>query len=259
MTAATLWEMRVPHFEADYLEVASLAPHRALRRAGVRSRVVSPHLVRVIRHRGLPVSDPATTWANLSARLSPRELVTLGDGIVYRGRVPGSSRCVRAPLATVEALHIAARSGRRIGSAKLRVALSLLSTCSASDPETHCRLLFQEWGLPAPELDVDVYSTSGQLLGCSEFAYPALRLALEYEGDHHRINSRQWNRDIEKYQIYAQAGWRVIRITADLLYRRPYALRSQIVAALQQRMQGELTSEAHHPLFTGQKSRECRP
>ncbi len=86
-------------------------------------------------------------------------------------------------------------------------------------------------------LDHDVRAHDGRLLGCSEFAYPELRLALEYEGAHHRTETRQWNRDIEKYQHYAQAGWEVLRVTADLLYPRRDELRARVFEALARRSQ----------------------
>lgn len=35
--------------------------------------------------------------------------------------------------------------------------------------------------------------------------------AIEVEGDHHRTSRRQWERDLEKYASYAEAGWQVIR------------------------------------------------
>ena len=99
-------------------------------------------------------------------------------------------------------------------------------------PETHLRLRLQEWGAPEPELDCDVFDASGRLIGCSEIAYPKIRLALEYEGDHHRTEAPQWNRDIEKYQRYKQNKWEVLRVTGTLLYRRQSTLRSQLFEAL---------------------------
>lgn len=92
-----------------------------------------------------------------------------------------------------------------------------------------------EWGFPQPALDYDVYDHRGTLLGASEIAFPEYRVALEYEGDHHRIEQRQWNRDIAKYEAYARAGWHPVRVTASLLYRPHSPLRSNIATTLSQR------------------------
>ncbi|MAM55199.1 MAG: hypothetical protein CMH35_10280, partial [Microbacterium sp.] len=37
---------------------------------------------------------------------------------------------------------------------------------------------------------------------------------IECEGDHHRTDRRQWNRDIEKYGRYQDLGWTVLRFSA---------------------------------------------
>lgn len=133
-------------------------------------------------------------------------------------------------------------AGQRKGAALLRIALPLLVTSSASAPESHLRLLLSEWGAPRPALDHDVFDSGGRLIGCSEIAYPRYRLTLEYEGDHHRTERSQWNRDIEKYRHYEQNGWEVLRVTGALLYRHREQLRSQVFEALARRS-GALIAE----------------
>ncbi|WP_053383978.1 hypothetical protein [Leucobacter celer] len=83
-----------------------------------------------------------------------------------------------------------------------------------------------------PALDFDVYGLGGRLLGCSEIAFPEYRVVQEYEGDHHRTDTGQWNRDVQKHRDYARAGWDVIRVTSELLYRRRAELRAQTFDAL---------------------------
>ncbi|MFT4232486.1 MAG: hypothetical protein QM606_06910 [Leucobacter sp.] len=73
------------------------------------------------------------------------------------------------------------------------------------------------------------------LLGCSEFAWPALRIAGEYEGTHHRIDQQQWNRDIEKYHAYSAHGWESVRVTAQLLYAAPRDLRARFAETFRSR------------------------
>jgi hypothetical protein len=115
------------------------------------------------------------------------------------------------------------------------MALSLLSPHSASPPESHMRLQLQAWGFPQPALDYDVYDLHGRLLGCSEIAFPDFKVALEYEGDHHRTSQKQWNRDIEKVHDYTVAGWITIRVTGQLLYVRTQELFCAVDEALRSR------------------------
>jgi hypothetical protein len=219
-TAALLWGLPVPRRSSDALEVGRLAPLRATRRGSVRGIQVRPGLVELRRHRGLILTSPATTWAMLAAQLSVEELIVVGDAIVFRPRYPGTQRLKREPLGTLDELRETMENGRRRGILRLREAFPQIREASASPPETHMRLRLIDAGLPEPELDFDVRDREGRLLGCSEAAYPEYRLAFEYESEHHRVDRAQWNRDIEKYHDYAEAGWSVIRSTADLLYRR---------------------------------------
>src|SRR5690606_11246654 len=102
------------------------------------------------------------------------------------------------------------------------------------------RLRLRKWGLPEPHLDYDVYSAEGEFLGCSEFAYPDLKLAFEYEGDHHRTDTKQSNRDIEKYRAYVRHGWDPVRITSHMLYREPLQLRELVLGTFAARSRGIL-------------------
>lgn len=233
-TAAVLWGLPVPvrpHHRAA-LDVGMPSTGHWLTGPGLLGHRASTHLVTVTTHQGAPLSDPASTWAMLAPELSHRDAIALGDAVIRRDRIPGTQRLECAPLASLDDLAAAASARYRRGGVKLRVMLPLLSSHSASPPETHLRLLLQSWGLSGFALDFDVWDDDGRLAGCSEIAFPAHKLALEYEGRHHLLEPRQWNRDIEKYRRYAQLGWEVIRVTAELLYLRPLELRAQIVEAL---------------------------
>lgn len=39
-------------------------------------------------------------------------------------------------------------------------------------------------------------------------------MLLEYEGDHHRTDRRQWDYDVRRYEDLTAAGFVVIRVTA---------------------------------------------
>jgi very-short-patch-repair endonuclease len=41
-----------------------------------------------------------------------------------------------------------------------------------------------------------------------------LKIAVEYEGDHHRTNRNQFNKDIRRMDTLLEQGWIVIRVTA---------------------------------------------
>lgn len=51
-----------------------------------------------------------------------------------------------------------------------------------------------------------------------DFAWPALRLAVEIEGGVHRIKGR-FERDIEKYNTMTMMGWKLLRFTKKMVER----------------------------------------
>lgn len=234
-TAAAIWNVPVPVALDDTLELVRFSPARALRLEGVRCTRTDPKYVRATQHRGFPVTDAASTWCMLAPRLSWRDGIALGDGVIRRPRIPGTQRLSRAPHATLEHLARLASRPRRRGGVVLAEMIPWLSTRSASAPESHLRLMLAEWRFPEPQLDYDVRDATGRLLGCSEFAWPEFRLVQEYEGDHHRTDTAQWNRDLQKYSDYRSAGWEVVRVTAKLLYRRTERLREETLELLQRR------------------------
>ncbi len=75
------------------------------------------------------------------------------------------------------------------------------------------RLILTDAGLPEPLLNWPVHGDRGEFLGFVDQAYPELKIAIEYEGEQHRIDPGQWLRDIARYERLAEAGWRVIRVT----------------------------------------------
>ena len=93
--------------------------------------------------------------------------------------------------------------------------------------ETLLRLVIVAAGLPEPEIGSRVVVAGGSLVLHPDLAYPELRIAIEYEGGGHREAGR-WERDIERRELFEDAGWRVIRVTRHALFDEPEALIARI-------------------------------
>ncbi|GGM42519.1 hypothetical protein [Microbacterium saperdae] len=223
-TAAVLLGAPIEH--GHRLEVAVCSPHRAPRAQGIQGRTIAPHLVEVQVRGGLRISSPATTWAMLGRDLNERQLIVLGDALV---RVPRDERGDLHPelsLASLEHLRSAMDLGPRPqATARLVAVLERIRVGSASPLETEYRLDAENAGLPEPVLDLPIHDARGRRLGISEVVYPKFRTVAEIEGDHHRVSQRQWDRDLEKYRAYAEAGWLVVRLTSrNIRGNRPDAV-----------------------------------
>jgi len=93
------------------------------------------------------------------------------------------------------------------------------------------RLLIAEARLPEPVIHHPVPVAGGITLH-PDLAFVSARIALEYEGDGHRVDRATWLADLERHELLAAAGWRVIRVTSDDLFERPRELIVRIRRAL---------------------------
>ena len=96
--------------------------------------------------------------------------------------------------------------------------------------ETRARLVFHRSGLPEPELNASVHAEDGHFIARVDFLWRVARVVVEYEGDHHRTDRRQWQHDIARTRLLEALGWRVIRITSSDLWDS--RLRRELVTLL---------------------------
>ncbi len=190
----------------------------AARIAGVVAHRAPGTPAHVWRH-GLAVSTPSCTWAELAELFDVDDLVVAGDHLLHQGLA------ARPALADV-----GARSGRR-GVRRLQQALPLLDGGSDSPMETRLRLLLVRAGLPVPCVGRDVVE-DGAWLARPDLSYPLQRIAIEYEGDHHRTDRRQWKRDKGRRRLLEDHGWLVIEVVDDDVYKTPDLTVGRVRAAL---------------------------
>jgi very-short-patch-repair endonuclease len=84
-----------------------------------------------------------------------------------------------------------------------------------SPRETWLRLLLIRAGFPVPQTQIPVYDEYGALVAVLDMGWENIRLAVEYEGDHHRTDRRQFNKDIRRADAIAELGWIHVRVTAE--------------------------------------------
>lgn len=204
-SAALLWGLPLPaRISHETVHVTSQGQQNPMRRPGVQGHRSAPELAVVRQRWGMPTSSPATTWIECGSLLRLEDLVALGDAIV------SSSTC----RTSVEDLRreLDRRRGCR-GGKRLRVALDLVRAGSGSPKETQLRLIIVRAGFPEPSLQVTIRNDRGQFVGRVDMAYPQHRLVIEYEGDRHRTDDRQWGKDIRRYRELDRLGWFVLRVT----------------------------------------------
>lgn len=171
---------------------------------------------------GIPTTTPARTALDLACRYPVGQAVAAIDAL---------ARATDLKISAVDMLAELYRGRRCIKRA--RVALSLVDPGAESPRETWLRLLLVEAGFPAPRTQIPVYDGYGALVAVLDMGWEDIKLAVEYEGDHHRTDRRQFNRDIRRADALAELGWIHVRITAE---DTPGGVIGRVSAAWQRRM-----------------------
>ena len=163
--------------------------------------------VKVIRLKELPayrdgVASPEHCWLVAATTLNLLDLVTAGDWLL---------RLRRTTLVRLQSA-VQTHSGRGIVAA--RAALRLVREGVDSPRETWLRLCLVLAGLPMPECNLIIGDDQGPI-GRVDLVYVAYKLIIEYEGDQHRTDRDQWNRDIDRHEDFAGDHWTLIRVTSE--------------------------------------------
>lgn len=206
VTAARIWGAPLPHrMASDETVHVSSDADVAMRRQGVVGHRSPSRAVRATAYG--PTSSPAQAWFECAGMLSVEDLVVLGDHMVSRER----------GLATLDDLAAAIRPGAR-GVRNARAALERIRVGSESAMESRLRLAVVDAGFPEPELNADAHDAQGRFLGRVDMAWPEYRIALEYDGDHHR-ERETFRHDQRRRNGFTVNGWLVIHATAVDLAR----------------------------------------
>lgn len=100
------------------------------------------------------------------------------------------------------------------GLRRLAQVLPLVDGGAASPRESWLRLLLIDAGLPKPTTQIPV-SEGWRLVGLLDMGWEDYMVALEYDGDQHRADRRQFVKDIERLRKLSELGWTVIRVVAE--------------------------------------------
>ena len=169
------------------------------------------------------VTIPVRTALDTAAILPRDPAVVLLDDFLHRG------------LVTKEGLS-AELTRRQQWSAHLDLLLKVdhASLGSESVGETRARMLFQDHGMPAPVLQLEVHDETGALIGRVDFAWPARKVIVEFDGrqKYHRYRrpgetlEQAIMREKRREDRLREQGWIVVRMTwSDLEHPAPFLAR----------------------------------
>ena len=213
-SAAKLWGIPLPlHFTHDPRLHVSVAPDVTPPRSqGIAGHHVSLHPMDVTSRYGVRLTTQTRTVCDLAGYLPEDDLLAALDFLLWRER-PEDERC-----SIQEIVRAIDRHQTKRGMARLRKVVPLASDHADSAPESKIRYRILDAGLPAPDVNVDLFDKWGRFLARPDLSYPQFMMSLDYEGEHHRTDGVQWEKDIHRVPRLEDAGWQHTRISKSDLH-----------------------------------------
>jgi very-short-patch-repair endonuclease len=179
------------------------------------AELVYPHLKRskgITIHRDRIADDEVRSLGNVKCTTAVRTAYDIGrrvDGDDAIVRIDALLNRTRIPISAVET--IAGRYPGARGIRQLRAALDLVDGGAESPKETELRLLLVREGLPRPVTQIRVGKRR------VDMGWPLCKVGVEYDGEQHFTNARDYADDIERLEYLAAQGWTIIRVSARQL------------------------------------------
>jgi len=161
--------------------------------------------------RGVAVSAPERLFLELAGVLGHEDLVAIGDHLVLVPRFRERGR----PFTTIDALAASAATGSHAkGAPAARRAIARIRPGVESPQESRLRLLLADAGLPEPVCGYELRGPRGWI-GWFDLAWPEHRVLGEYDGDQHRSDPAQYEKDRRRDDLALDAGWHPVHVRAS--------------------------------------------
>lgn len=150
---------------------------------------------------GMFVTTPPRTALDLGRRLPRGQAVAHLDAL---SRATG----VEAPAI----LELTERYRGTKGVRRCREAVGLMDAGAQSPQETKLRLSLIDSGFPRPETQIPVMDDAGYAFAYLDMGWEKLKIAVEYDGEHHRTSDAQYRWDANRLRRLEAFDWIVIRV-----------------------------------------------
>jgi hypothetical protein len=137
--------------------------------------------------RGVTVTSPARTALDLACWYPLMHAVAAIDAL---------ARAAELTIADVGILADRSRGRRGIGRARRAIELA-------------------DAGAQSPKAQIPIHDEWGKAIAYLDMGWAELKVAVEYDGDHHRTSRSQYSYDVRRSEMLARRGWIVIRVTAE--------------------------------------------
>ncbi|MGC7313001.1 endonuclease domain-containing protein, partial [Mycobacteroides abscessus] len=94
-------------------------------------------------------------------------------------------------------------------------AIDLMDAGAESPKETWLRLVLVTAGLPRPQTQILVHNGDHVPLAYIDMGWEDMMVGVEYDGDQHRSDRRQYVKDIKRLELLERLGWRIVRVVSE--------------------------------------------
>jgi hypothetical protein len=184
-------------------------------------------------HRDVVAADEIETIGGVVVTSPTRTALDLGCWYPKMTAVAGIDALAGATEIKAADVELLARrySGRR-GITRARRAIDLFDAGSQSPKESWLRVVLMEAGLPRPQTQIAVHDEFGSAVAYLDMGWEDVRVAVEYDGEQHRTDRRQYAWDVRRLEMLERCGWIVVRVLAG---DRPAEVVRRVRAALARR------------------------
>lgn len=173
---------------------------------------------------GMPVTSPVRT------------ALDFGCWYPTMTAVAGIDALARATeIKAVDVGLLARRYAGRRGIARARQAVDLFDPGAQSPKESWLRVVLIQAGLPRPQTQMPVLDEVGNVFAYLDMGWEDVKVAVEYDGDHHRSDHAQYRWDLRRLEMLQRLGWIIVRVVAG---DRPADITARVRSALARRMYG---------------------
>ncbi|MGA9491710.1 MAG: hypothetical protein WBV80_15865 [Mycobacterium sp.] len=171
---------------------------------------------------GIPLTTPARTALDLACWYPTMTAVAGIDALAREAEIKA------ADIESLTSRYV----GRR-GITRARRLADLVDAGSQSPKESWLRMVLIEAGLPKPQTQIPVLDEFNCPIAYLDMGWEDIKVAVEYDGEQHRSDRRQYIRDIRRLETAERRGWIVIRVVAG---DRPAEIIRRVRAALARRL-----------------------
>lgn len=127
-------------------------------------------------------------------------------------------------------VNLIERYPRARGNKHARRLIDMMDAGAESPKESWLRLVLVSAGLPPPTTQIRV--TDGEFVAYLDMGWEVPMVAVEYDGNHHRLDRTQYVKDIRRAETVERLGWHVVRVVKE---DRPREIVERVTRALARR------------------------